>query len=343
MAVKELGSGRPIFSVIVPAYNVEEYVAETIRSVLCQSESSVEVIVIDDGSTDSTLSVISDLASTDSRLRVFTGENRGLSSTRNQGILLATGRYVLFLDGDDKLKQNALEVCLCSHTESGLDLFCYAATEFGQIESRSLAHNRYCKPDIPGPLSGQQLMLELASSKSYTSSACLYSVDRELLLNHRLRFDDGYIHEDEAFTPKVLACSARSAVTGCPLYMRRIRPGSITMSDKTYANVLGYLQAVDSLGMWVRSHTELSPPVESFFRRRQRTLLRTARKIALNLCMEKTYTSDVSRRFSCLELSRIDIFAPLYVHHPKIYQRFRLLWHVVSGAVLSSSGRRKED
>ena len=97
-------------SVIVPLFNQERYVAQCLESVLGQTLREIEVICIDDGSTDSSLSVIREVAKTDSRLRVITRENRGVGVTRNEGIGLARGEYVAFMDPDDYYPQNrALE------------------------------------------------------------------------------------------------------------------------------------------------------------------------------------------------------------------------------------------
>ena len=97
-------------SVIVPLFNQERYVAQCLESVLAQTLREIEVVCIDDGSTDRSLSVIRGVAKTDSRLRVITRENRGVGVTRNEGIELAKGEYVAFMDPDDYYPQNrALE------------------------------------------------------------------------------------------------------------------------------------------------------------------------------------------------------------------------------------------
>jgi glycosyltransferase involved in cell wall biosynthesis len=89
----------PLFSVVIPAYNVEKYICETLQSVWSQTYQNFEVIVINDGSTDGTLYKIS--AEKDHRLRIITTENQGVSATRNLGINEAHGKYIAFLDGDD--------------------------------------------------------------------------------------------------------------------------------------------------------------------------------------------------------------------------------------------------
>ena len=96
-------------SVIIPAYNVEEYIEECLRSVMNQTLKEIEIICIDDGSTDDTLKILSSLKDEDARICIISQENKGLSSARNQGILKSKGQYILYLDSDDKLELDALE------------------------------------------------------------------------------------------------------------------------------------------------------------------------------------------------------------------------------------------
>lgn len=95
-------------SIIVPVYNVENYVRKTIDSVINQTESDIEIILIDDGSTDASGKICDEYESKDKRIKVIHQENSGLSSARNEGTKKATSKYVMYLDGDDYLKENAV-------------------------------------------------------------------------------------------------------------------------------------------------------------------------------------------------------------------------------------------
>lgn len=98
------------FSIIIPAYNAERYLSECLSSVSLQSFDNYEVILIDDGSTDSTLSLVEDFALRANNATVLTGENQGLLLARRRGLLHAKGEYVVFLDADDCLRCDALEI-----------------------------------------------------------------------------------------------------------------------------------------------------------------------------------------------------------------------------------------
>ena len=97
-------------SVIVPAYNVEKYISSCLNSLLNQTKKEIEIIAIDDGSTDNTLNILNEYKKNNpSKIHVVSQENQGLSITRNNGIKLSTGKYILFVDGDDEIDINLLK------------------------------------------------------------------------------------------------------------------------------------------------------------------------------------------------------------------------------------------
>jgi glycosyltransferase involved in cell wall biosynthesis len=104
---KIYGTKKPVFSVIIPLYNKEKYIKRAINSVLKQTYQNFEIIVINDGSTDNSLSVIKSIK--DKRVKIFNQKNLGVSNARNKGIKKAKGEYIAFLDADDKFLNNYLE------------------------------------------------------------------------------------------------------------------------------------------------------------------------------------------------------------------------------------------
>lgn len=108
-------------SIIIPAYNCEEYLGTCISSILGQSFSNFEAIFIDDGSSDGSLPILRDYERKDSRVKVFHKENGGVSSARNLGLSKASGKYVTFVDADDELPSNALSN-LYMRMSVGIDL-----------------------------------------------------------------------------------------------------------------------------------------------------------------------------------------------------------------------------
>lgn len=108
---------RPRFSIIIPIYNEETYLREAIDSVLAQTVSDWELLLVDDGSTDNSFAICADYAAMDKRIRVLRQPNRGLSAARNAGLAAAKGEWIAFLDGDDLLPPAALETYF-AHTEN---------------------------------------------------------------------------------------------------------------------------------------------------------------------------------------------------------------------------------
>ena len=97
------------FSIIVPIYKVEEYLDRCVESLIRQTEKDIEIILVDDGSPDSCPAMCDEWAKKDERIRVVHKENGGLSDARNAGLNIATGEYVLFVDSDDYVAENACE------------------------------------------------------------------------------------------------------------------------------------------------------------------------------------------------------------------------------------------
>lgn len=113
---------QPKISVIIPAYNAETYLEPCVRSVLQQTYQNLEILLIDDGSTDSTWEICRRLAAADSRIRPIHKQNGGVSSARNAGIEAASGVMLLFVDGDDELKENGLEALIEAQQRTGADI-----------------------------------------------------------------------------------------------------------------------------------------------------------------------------------------------------------------------------
>lgn len=112
----------PKISVIIPVYNIEKYVEKSIRSVLCQDYKNLEIIIINDGSTDSSGQICTQLAGEDSRIVLINQENMGLSSARNIGLEYATGEYIGFVDGDDWIDKDMYSTMLRQALDSDADI-----------------------------------------------------------------------------------------------------------------------------------------------------------------------------------------------------------------------------
>ena len=236
----------PSVSVIVPVYNVERFIRECLESLLAQTFGDFEALVIDDGSSDVSIAIAHLVVGEDRRFRFFEKENGGLSSARNFGIERARGRYLLFLDSDDFYASDALARLYARAIADDLDYLDFTAHPFYDTKlARRLRDEGYyeTRPTIPGVMSGPELFVKYQHYREYHCSACFHFIRRELLDGREgqapLRFEEGIIHEDELFSPLLIARAKRAAYLHEPVYQRRIREESIITTRRGMRNVEG--------------------------------------------------------------------------------------------------------
>lgn len=125
---------NPLVSIIIPIYNTEKYIYECLNSLINQSYSHIEIIVVDDGSTDNSLCLLKELSDKDNRLKVFSQPNQGVSAARNLALSKATGTYVMFVDADDWIDPHTIEKCLQAIGDADVCFFAYVR----EFSNRSL-------------------------------------------------------------------------------------------------------------------------------------------------------------------------------------------------------------
>ena len=234
-------------SIIVPIYKVEKYLAECVDSLLCQTYRDLEIILVDDGSPDACGEICDNYRETDERIKVLHKENGGQSSARNAGLGLATGEYVLFMDSDDYLLPNAVEI-LAGNIHD-LDFIHYSGINFAdgrklskEREESYIKKNTYC-----GVYQGHVLLKELLTHNDYAAGVPLYLYRRSFLTENHLTFYEGILHEDEEFTARAFLLSEKCAVLPLVLYMRRVREDSIMGQRIAFKNTNGMYHAIRSL------------------------------------------------------------------------------------------------
>lgn len=239
-------------SVIVPVYNVEPYLQECLDSILSQSGCSFEVICIDDGSTDSSLQILKAAAQKDSRIQIIAQENQGQSAARNQGLDVAKGQYIFFMDSDDVLAEHVFEPLVTRANQEQLDHIVFCTTPFldnsgGVIDKKTFdgeVHYHTIKDDsvFNLPLKGDELFCRLMKANSFYVTPQLRMIKRSLIEERGLRFIAGLIHEDNHFTTLALLFASRAIVIPEKYCYRRVRGGStMTASDASIRHVVGYL------------------------------------------------------------------------------------------------------
>ena len=218
-------------SVIIPVYNVQDYVAKAIESVLGQKGPEIEVILIDDGSTDNSGKICDEYKRKDGRVSVIHKENEGLGQARNSGLDIATGEYIFFLDSDDWIVDGALSELHAIARENDVDLICF---DCFYVPSRE-AHEFLPLQRNDRIANTEQLLA--AYFKGEVSSTSCFKFYRKKLWNN-MRFTDVKLHEDAWINHLVLAQCDKAYITNQKYYICYLRPQSLVRSPFTKINLL---------------------------------------------------------------------------------------------------------
>ena len=225
-----------LVSVIIPVYNVEKYLNKCITSVLNQSYRNIEIILVNDGSTDKSLEICKYFQSTDSRVKVVDKKNGGLSSARNIGLKEAIGDYVLFLDSDDYYDDmDGINQLVLSLNKEKVDVLnFYYKKYFEESEVFQKVFSGVNIEELYSLSSYSERLLCLIMNFHYIASACNKLIKRKLLIDNNLFFEDGLLSEDIEWTLKLALCSKNIGIQNLDFYVYRQRENSIThtVSDK---------------------------------------------------------------------------------------------------------------
>ena len=223
--------GSPFLSIIIPVYNVEKYLAQCLDSVFSQWTDDVEVIAVNDGSTDGSGLILKRYASLDWDLKIIEQSNKGLSCARNEGIAKARGRYLLFLDSDDLLSPSSLGSIKNLDWQEEYDFIEFDYKQFkdgldlDQVLDQIPHRGAYGGKTV-GP--GQVLFVEWYENHFFWTSANSRVYSTDFILRNCLRFPEGVFFEDTLWTPKVFQLARRARYEPVLVYLRRLdRPGSI--------------------------------------------------------------------------------------------------------------------
>jgi glycosyltransferase involved in cell wall biosynthesis len=217
-------NSKPTVSIIIPVYNVEKYLDKCLDSVVNQTYTNLEIILVDDGSHDNCPAICNQWRSRDSRIKVIHQENGGLSHARNEGLKIATGEFIGFVDSDDWIEPEMYEVLLDTMMETGADIaICGSLNE---SEDSSTFIQKPKSPTIKIYPAEKALEL-LISGKSSIRNAVWNKLFRKHFLKN-IPFQVGKIYEDMLWTPQVIG-SAQTVVTiDLPLYHYLYRSESLS-------------------------------------------------------------------------------------------------------------------
>ena len=232
----------PKVSIIIPVYNTEEYLEETISTIMNQSLMDLEIIIVNDGSTDGSDDIIKNIASSDYRIKVIEQPNGGLSVARNSGTSAANGKYIYFMDSDDLLELDAMELCYAQCERDNLDFVLFDAECFKKDNSSLYWVDYYRTKYLENKIySGIELLNFLIGIKKYRASVCLNFIRSSFIEENKISFYPGILHEDELYTALLYIQARKVGKIERTFFKRRIREGSIMSKGFSPKNIDSYL------------------------------------------------------------------------------------------------------
>lgn len=237
---------RPKISIVVAAYNVENYIEKCLESLIAQSIKDIEILVINDGSRDNTVKIANEFTQRDKRVRLISQENGGLSAARNTGVNYASGEFIAFVDGDDYLDKSMYETLYKKISTDNIDLVVCGFKKVWLDEDANKLREKeyYFNKDL---LNGNILENFLCKHDEPFVVAWNKLYRTDIIKKNGLYFENRAFFEDVGFMPRYLYfCNSVEVVNGA-LYYYIQREGSITRSynpiiDESLINTMNVLK-----------------------------------------------------------------------------------------------------
>lgn len=243
-----------LVSVIVPIYNVEQYLVRCIESILGQTYQNLEIILVDDGSPDGCGIICDSYAQKDNRIQVIHKANGGLSDARNAGLEVATGEYILLVDSDDWIHRQMVEVLLKAAVQNGCELsicnYQYAYENHEYQDEVFHTDELLEKKQLVGKKQAQEIYFEYPDKRNEYIVAWNKLYHKRLF--EKIRYPKGKVHEDEYTTFKLLHEAEGICEIDVPLYYYFVREDSImsTFKPNRFDIFDGYMEKIKYYLMW---------------------------------------------------------------------------------------------
>ncbi|WP_053954707.1 glycosyltransferase [Inediibacterium massiliense] len=235
---------KPIISIVVPIYKVEDLIYRCVKSLINQTFDNIEIILVDDGSPDNCPKMCDEYAKEDSRITVIHKSNGGLSDARNAGLKAAKGDYVLFVDSDDYIELDSCEKFVNTIGNEKVDIVVAGAKK---IIGEKISLMQPSQETINKQYKGSDyLEIELRNLNA-KMAVWLNLYRRKFLLENNFLFKVGLLHEDEQWTPRVFLKSKNIIVLGYEFYNYIIRDDSISKAKDFTKNAEHIISIVNEL------------------------------------------------------------------------------------------------
>ena len=269
---------KPKISVIIPAYNVENYIERCLKSVAAQTYQNLEIIIINDGSSDSTKQLCAKFIKNEARAKLINQKNQGLSMVRNHGIEQSTGEYLALIDGDDEIAPDFIKKLLGAATKFNSDI---AVCGYRIITEQSQISVSPPTAQISGP---DATIALLTQQQNYDVIACNKLYKRELFKH--IKYPARQIHEDNLTTYKLYAAAKRVCFIKDPLYYYHKRSGSITTTTQKTQSLTIKQQAAEEAMHYFQDFSKLDPVTQNAVKNSQ-TLLKLQQAAAVSFLLSQ--------------------------------------------------------
>lgn len=216
---------EPLVSIIVPIYNVGSFVLPCVNSLLAQTYSNIEFIIVDDGCTDNSIDIVEGIIGADVRFTILHKKNGGLSSARNFGTQRCHGDYLMYVDGDDLIDPRTVELMVEAADNYRVPLVVGSFAKTPLLDSYEMGQDAEFVVE-----SGAERLRKLLLFSGESGSACGKLFERSLISS--LVFPEGQLFEDMGVIASICSNTSRVAVSEAPFYAYVTRPGSITTFKK---------------------------------------------------------------------------------------------------------------
>lgn len=256
----------PKVSVIIPVYNTEKYVRQAVESIRRQTLKDIEIIIVNDGSTDGSMTILEELAAQDERVKLFSQENQGQSIARNFALQKVGGKYLYFMDSDDYLENEALELCFEKAESNNLDFVLFDAEILNPQDTTAIdiTYQRTQIMNEESIYTGNELLNLFIRKYIFTPSPCLSFINTAFLRQQNLSFYPGIIHEDQLFTCKLYLNANKVMCIAKPFFKRRFRSDSTMTNRFAWKNMRGYLTVTAELLQYASKHPEYKKLIDLF-------------------------------------------------------------------------------
>lgn len=310
---------KPLISIIVPVYNVKNYLVDCVNSIVNQTYKKTEIILVDDGSTDKSGKICDYLAEKDNRIKVIHKKNGGLSSARNAGMMIAKGKYIGFVDSDDKISKDMYEILLNNMLKTGSKISICGRYYVYPDGTKKI---RYKEKSNVTQMNAKEAIIRMNSFSSFDMAAWDKLYDKKIF--NKIYFPEGKLSEDFFIMYKLFIKAKKICYTPQPLYYYFQREGSISHSKNIN------LDFIEAARQQMKDVTKIYPSLYDIVG----TAFASANMTLYDMCIKrgikcppdttKKMQDNVKKYFSCIKGNKVIpkiklIQGYLFINHIKLY------------------------